>query len=107
MSTPNDEPSLWHFAPSLMVILETNPPQAERAREELGELVRELGRLKGGGKLTIELSRVEAKVLHDEIGDIPKTLVKPKLLELFKRLDNFVGIDWVNDDGTERKRKRK
>lgn len=48
--------------------------------------------------MTITLTPAEVVRLHDEIGDIPKHHVGQKLMELYRRLDNLVGIDWVAEE---------
>lgn len=45
-------------------------------------------------RFAIDLTLAEATVLHDEIGDIKKKRIGSKLLELYKRLDNYLGIYW-------------
>jgi hypothetical protein len=53
-------------------------------------------------KLTFILTRSEILRLYDEIGDIPKSYVGPKLLELYRRLDNALGPE-ENENGTSQK----
>lgn len=44
--------------------------------------------------LTIELTAAEAAVLHEALGDVPKKYAAPKLLQLYERLDNYLGLYW-------------
>jgi hypothetical protein len=100
-------------SPNLLLLLEREPPVEEtrkRAREEVANLLREAQRLRtalrGNGKLSVDLSHAEVKQLHDELGDVPARLVKPKLMSFYRRLGNLVGIDWLEED-TEKKRRRR
>jgi len=44
--------------------------------------------------MRLSLTRGEVERLHDEIGDISKTFVGPKLLELYKHLDDVLACEW-------------
>jgi len=60
--------------------------------------------MRTGGRMSIELSGAEARVLFNEIGDIPKLLVGPKLLELYVRLSNMLDL---NEEAHTKSRKLK
>ncbi len=40
--------------------------------------------------MKLDLTRGEVERLHEEIGDLPKSRVGPKLLEFYRRLDNVL-----------------
>jgi hypothetical protein len=44
--------------------------------------------------MRLTLSRGEVERLHEEIGDISKTFVGPKLLELYRYLDDVLALEW-------------
>lgn len=41
-------------------------------------------------RMKLDLTRGEVERLHEEIGDLPKSRVGPKLLEFYRRLDNVL-----------------
>ena len=62
--------------------------------------------MKSDPYMTVNLSYAEVKHLHAEIGALPKSRVGPKLIELYRRLDNMIGIEWEGDDVDKRRRRR-
>jgi len=50
-------------------------------------------------EVTFALTRGEAARLHEEIGDLPKSRAGPKLLELYRRLDALLALDWSKQNG--------
>ena len=44
-------------------------------------------------RITLDFTRREAQRLYEEIGDVPKSRAGPKLLELYRRLDDWLGLD--------------
>ena len=55
-------------------------------------------------KLTFILTRAEVERLSEEIGDIPRSYVGPKLFEFYRRLDNALGPP-KNDEANQEKEK--
>lgn len=110
---------LAFHSPNLLCVLEREPPAAVeetrlRAREEAAHLLRELWRLrpisvrtsaKDRHRLTLELSRVEATRLFEEIGDLSKTCAGPRLRMLYGQLESWLGL-WDEDDYDKRRRRR-
>jgi hypothetical protein len=106
-------------SPNLLCVLEREPPaEVEetrlRAREEAAHLLRELWRLrpisvrtsaKDRHRLTLELSRVEATRLFEEIGDLLKPYTGPRLRMLYTQLESWLGL-W-DEDNYDRKRRRR
>ena len=43
---------------------------------------------------TLRLSGAEARVLYEELGDVPKKRLGPKLLALYRRLDALFELEW-------------
>ena len=43
--------------------------------------------------MNIALTHGEIQRLYEEIGDLPKSRVGPKLLELYRRLERVLGLD--------------
>lgn len=57
--------------------------------------------------MKIELTLQEVNRLHDEIGDIPKSRVGPKLLALWHRLDNLVNAHELTESEDPEKLRKK
>ena len=45
-------------------------------------------------KMNLSFTRGEVQRLHEEIGDIPKSRVGPKLLQLYRYLDDLLALEW-------------
>lgn len=56
-------------------------------------------------RMQVALTRGEAKTLHEEIGDIPKSRVGPKLLALYRELDEVLAIEW-NEQNLKQQQRR-
>jgi hypothetical protein len=52
--------------------------------------------------MVFEFTRPEIARLYEEIGDIPQSRVGPKLMELYKRFETILQIDWPKDNGTKK-----
>lgn len=59
---------------------------------------------RGVPQMRLSFTRGEVERLHEEIGDISKTLVGPKLLELYRRFDEVLSLEW--DEQKFRKQQR-
>lgn len=103
--TEDERTELSVHSPNLMCLLEREPPKnveetRAAAREEVAGLLHEIARLserlRGNGKLSVEFSLPEIKALYEDIGDIPQRLIKPKLMQFYRRLDSFVGMNWLD-----------
>lgn len=113
--TEDERTELSVHSPNLMCLLEREPTEhvavtRANARAEVASLLREIRRLgdsmRRSGKTTLEFSRPELLILHDELGDVPARLIKPKLMSFYRRLGSLVGIDWPEED-VRKNRKRK
>lgn len=60
---------------------------------------------RGVNRMRLALTRGEAQTLHEEIGDIPKSRVGPKLLSLYRELDEALAIEWTEQNLRQQQRR--